>query len=731
METIQKFFTKKDEIEDFTFDISEEGLYLIEVIASAKSWWQNLKELRNFFNDDDLTLRIDDIEFPKLDDRRGFFDGEVAWNGNNLKGLSKTNVFIINLSVGTHSLIFLVDQKPTLRSIKINKINNAINYIPENNNPAEDGDRRQWMTVILADLPLKSLNIEAIAKNYPNQNDQDDLKLIINGKIQLNENEADRKHKYWYWSGKFLNGQEKEFSKELNEAKGMHYIELWADRMPEIKAIKINFESDSEAGGENTKRIPTIDDPEWAGDLNFSDDTEQMILARAIFGEARSLPERGRVAVGWTIKNRLGDPRWADTFKEVILKPKQFSAFNEGDENLPYVKNPLIDKTQIDDWYECYAIAGKVIGGEADDPTNGANHYFSNYIDYPEWTKSKNAEFKIRVDNTLFYDLKPGGFINPVAAISILIALLILVGLYSAIKISNSCASKDKLLKKYEADQYRYCPDNKKNSSNCCGEYIMDKLEIYVLNNNKITRFFTDNNEIVRQDDLGTNKLTNDGHEKSHLKVSPDNSKLGYYVFLNSLNGSNKKTDYKNYTALEIIDTDGKNKLEVYKGSYHTSDWDWLNNDEIIIYYGCGTECMAGFITDVNTGKRISQLQYGVGYEWSPNKELVLAYNYSWKYGITVGDKKGKKLLKILRGHDVDGDEKLADETRAVWAPDSSKLALVIKKENENKMETIIFDVENNFRQIFRQDMDNADEYNLKWDEDSKIIKLNNIEVVI
>lgn len=405
METIQKIFAKEDEVENFTFDISEEGLYLIEVIASAKSWWQNLKELRNFFNDDDLTLKIDNIEFPKLNGKKGLFNGEVAWNGNNLKGLSKTNVFIINLSVGTHSLTFLVDQKPTLGSIKINKINDAINYIPENNNPAEDGDRRQWMVVVLADLPLKNLSVKAIARSYPGQDDKDDLKLIINGKIQLNENEADKKHKYWYWSGKLLNGQEKEFSKELNEAKGTHYIELWADRMPEIKAIKINLESDSETGGENTKRIPTVDDPEWTGD--FNDDTEQMILARAIFGEARNmlLSDETRIAVGWSIRNRVGDSRWGNTYWEVILQKKQYSAFSEGDGNWGYVKNPLFKNNAVDKqaWENCYKIAGQVINGGVNDPTGGANHYYDESMDAPAWATEDN--FKIKIDTIFFHRL--------------------------------------------------------------------------------------------------------------------------------------------------------------------------------------------------------------------------------------------------------------------------------------------------------------------------------------
>lgn len=390
---------------NYNFETPEDGVYFIEIIASAKSWWQNFKELRNFFNDDDLTLKIDSIEFPKLDGRRGLFDGEVAWNGNNLKGLSKTNVFIINLSMGTHTLTFLVDQKPTLKSIKINKINDAINYIPEDNNPAEDGDRRQWMMVVLADLPLKNLSVRAIARSYPGQNDKDDLKLIIDGEIQLNENEADKKHKYWYWSGKILDGQGKEFNKELSRAKGTHYIELWADRMPEIKAIKINFESDSETGGENTKRIPTVDDPEWTGD--FNDDTEQMILARAIWGESRSESKEARIAVAWSIKNRLRTKDKRDSYHHILLDPSQYSCFWEKppkDYNLQALRSPLKTTTNVNDhakWNETYKIAGQIMNEGISDPTKGANHYYDDSIlnrpvsEIPDWIKNGKVILKI------------------------------------------------------------------------------------------------------------------------------------------------------------------------------------------------------------------------------------------------------------------------------------------------------------------------------------------------
>src|SRR4030042_4233870 len=87
----------------YNFTIEESGLYLIEIIASCKNWRQNWK---CGFNDDDLAVKIDDIEFPKLNGKNGLLNGEAAWNGNNLKGSKKIGIFILKLESGEHKIDF-------------------------------------------------------------------------------------------------------------------------------------------------------------------------------------------------------------------------------------------------------------------------------------------------------------------------------------------------------------------------------------------------------------------------------------------------------------------------------------------------------------------------------------------------------------------------------------------------------------------------------------------------
>jgi len=243
----EKFNKRIQGLFDYRFEVEENGFYLIEIIASCKSWWQNLIKFVSFFKDDDLTIKIDDFDFPKLDGRRGLFDGEVAWNGNDLKGLKKTNIFLMYLKKGKHTVHFLVDQKPYLEIIQIYFVKHSvfnISCVPEDNNPAEDGNRRQWLTIVLINFSLKSLSISAKAEKR--KKDDDDLKLIIDNKIQKNHEAS--AHKCWYWCGRTLKGRKKEFNKELNLSRGLHYIELWADRTPRLERIDLDLGEETENG---------------------------------------------------------------------------------------------------------------------------------------------------------------------------------------------------------------------------------------------------------------------------------------------------------------------------------------------------------------------------------------------------------------------------------------------------------------------------------------------------
>ena len=53
-------------------------------------------------------------------------------------------------------------------------------------------------------------------------------------------------------------------------------------------------------------------------------------LSRAIYSESGNQPMAGRIAVGTVILNRVEDPTFPDTIKEVIFAPRQFSPVANG-----------------------------------------------------------------------------------------------------------------------------------------------------------------------------------------------------------------------------------------------------------------------------------------------------------------------------------------------------------------------------------------------------------------
>jgi len=131
-------------------------------------------------------------------------------------------------------------------------------------------------------------------------------------------------------------------------------------------------------------------------------------LATAIYGEARSEPERGQVAVAYTALNRAVKR----TLCQVVLQPKQYSVFNNNatlrsiavsPNKIPKHKNE-IDKQS---WEKALRVAHNVAQRIVPDPTNGATFYLADKVmkakgyKYPKW--SKQFEVVTVIDNHKFY----------------------------------------------------------------------------------------------------------------------------------------------------------------------------------------------------------------------------------------------------------------------------------------------------------------------------------------
>ncbi len=72
-----------------------------------------------------------------------------------------------------------------------------------------------------------------------------------------------------------------------------------------------------------------------SGQVQLDRLTEPQLLARCIWGEARGEPIQGKLAVAHVVLNRVkAQSYYGKTIRDVILKPWQFSCFNENDPNL-------------------------------------------------------------------------------------------------------------------------------------------------------------------------------------------------------------------------------------------------------------------------------------------------------------------------------------------------------------------------------------------------------------
>ena len=107
------------------------------------------------------------------------------------------------------------------------------------------------------------------------------------------------------------------------------------------------------------------------------------LFALCLWGEARGEPIESKVACGNVIWNR--HTLWGKPLRDVILRPKQFSCFNEGDPNLNKIRS-IRDNEDLNDkaYWECYWVAYGIMYNYLSDNTKGATHYHTIACD-PTW----------------------------------------------------------------------------------------------------------------------------------------------------------------------------------------------------------------------------------------------------------------------------------------------------------------------------------------------------------
>lgn len=142
------------------------------------------------------------------------------------------------------------------------------------------------------------------------------------------------------------------------------------------------------------------------------------VLACTLYGEARSEPTEGILAVACVIRNRVkadigndGKPDWwGEGVKGVCLKPWQFSVWHpEGGEGNHKKLAELVAKLKtgpVTDsrFQECAWVATGVINDWVRDTVKGATHYHSVQMQpRPHWAQKLTPI--IQVKSHLFYKL--------------------------------------------------------------------------------------------------------------------------------------------------------------------------------------------------------------------------------------------------------------------------------------------------------------------------------------
>ena len=109
-------------------------------------------------------------------------------------------------------------------------------------------------------------------------------------------------------------------------------------------------------------------------------------LAKTIYGEARGENVETMLAVGWVIRNRLNAKKYGDTYKNVVLQPKQFSCWNKDDPNYKVIKGTIKGRL----WEVCIGVAIVVMqSAEKHNPIVGVYHYYDKSLDTnpPYWAE--------------------------------------------------------------------------------------------------------------------------------------------------------------------------------------------------------------------------------------------------------------------------------------------------------------------------------------------------------
>ncbi len=159
--------------------------------------------------------------------------------------------------------------------------------------------------------------------------------------------------------------------------------------------------------GTYSKVIEMNEGDEFAAN-EFMKGMEIDVMARTLWGEARSEGLKGMEAVAHVILNRVAHAKskgesfwWGHDVLTVCQRPYQFSCWNPGDPNRQ--KLMAVDKDDIH-FATALRVARRAVYRQlGDDPTLGADHYHTVNVS-PFWSKGETP--LIQIGSHLFFKLE-------------------------------------------------------------------------------------------------------------------------------------------------------------------------------------------------------------------------------------------------------------------------------------------------------------------------------------
>ena len=137
--------------------------------------------------------------------------------------------------------------------------------------------------------------------------------------------------------------------------------------------------------------------------------SEHNVFALTLFGEVRSEPIGGLIAVACVIRNRVRTKYRGTTYRDVCLAPWQFSCWKKegGAANhaaLVALASALVAGHEPKDaaFAECNFIAGGIMHDVLRNRIGACRHYYAAGTTEPAWAKGKTPAYTI--GGHLFYE---------------------------------------------------------------------------------------------------------------------------------------------------------------------------------------------------------------------------------------------------------------------------------------------------------------------------------------